>query len=342
MKLKSAALCLISFFVTGCASAQYRAHETALRRDPAFLTTYDACVGDTALLGLIPDLGITRDRHHFKCMRQAGWVQVPPWNPLAIGCYNRIEVAETLQRPRWGCAVAERAALATVPPTGSPAAPPQEAAPTPPPAQSAQLSTVVVPPAQSEPPSSVAPPPPQSAQLSSVAPPTSSSDSVSRFEAQLDTLVDLKTRGRITEEEYQVMRRRLVEGAKPESPGPAGANLSAPPPRLQPAPLQWLLGSWQGRQWREGTGEVQATLLDLRQVGHELRWEMFTTRGQLLATGTATLIADRLELRGWYTGGKTSTRSLNLTLTKLGEMLEGTGLSMENVRFFASYRKRTE
>jgi hypothetical protein len=54
---------------------------------------------------------------------------------------------------------------------------------------------------------------------------TSSSDPALSFEAQLDALADLKTRGRITEEEYQVMRRRLVEGAKPESLARAEAVL---------------------------------------------------------------------------------------------------------------------
>jgi hypothetical protein len=173
---------------------------------------------------------------------------------------------------------------------------------------------------------------------SNPAPPSLPRDPVSGFEAQLDALADLKGRGRITEDEYQVMRRRLVEGAKPESLGTAGASLSLPP---QPAPLKWFLGSWEGRQWRERASDV-FTLLELKQVGAELRWEMFTTRRQYMATGTATLIGERLELRGWYIGGSTSNRALSLTLTKTGERLEGTGRGLESVPyvpFLASYQR---
>jgi len=207
-----------------------------------------------------------------------------------------------------------RAALATVSPTSSPVALPQPSPPTAPPAQSARPS--------------------------SEAPPSLPSDAVSSFEAQLDALADLKGRGRITEDEYQAMRRRLVEGVKPESLAPAEANLSSPPPRPQPVRLQWFLGNWQGRQWREGTGEVLTTLLELKHVGHEVRWEMFTPPRQYMATGTATLIGERLELRGSYFGGSTPNRVLTLTLTKTGETLEGTGRGLENVPFLASYQRR--
>jgi hypothetical protein len=99
--------CLIAFWLTGCAPAGLRANATALRHDPAFVAAYNGCGRDTAAFGLIPDSGITREQHFYKCMRQAGWVQVPNWNPQAIGCYNRVEIADTLQRPRWGCAVAD-------------------------------------------------------------------------------------------------------------------------------------------------------------------------------------------------------------------------------------------
>lgn len=99
--------CVVALCLTGCVSAGLHANATALRQDPAFVAAYNGCVRETVAFGFIPDFGITREQHFYKCMRQGGWVQVPNWNPQAIGCYNRIEVVDTLQRPRWGCAVHE-------------------------------------------------------------------------------------------------------------------------------------------------------------------------------------------------------------------------------------------
>ena len=231
-----------------------------------------------------------------------------------------------------------QAALASLPQARGATAPPQKSTPTPPPALSERPSSAVPPRAQPLPTSSVAPPAAPSPRPSSAALATPSSDPVSGFEAQLDALADLKTRGRITEDEYQVMRRRVVEGAKPESLERAGASLSSPMPRPQ-LTLKWFLGSWQGRLWREGTRDAVTTLLNLKQDGSELRWEMFTARRQYLATGTATLNGERLELRGWYIGGSTSNRALSITLTKTGETLEGAVRGMENVPFLASYQR---
>jgi hypothetical protein len=72
------------------------------------------------------------------------------------------------------------------------------------------------------------------------------------FEQQLNQLDDLKARGRISEEEYAVMRRRLVEGLTPSQLGPAAPNISAAPPPSQPLPapllpgLAELVGIWRG------------------------------------------------------------------------------------------------
>jgi len=255
-----------------------------------------------------------------------------------------------------------RAALATLPQAGNVAArradstldPPAQSAPrsgpAPAPTQFTPSSITTptapvrpfgtpLPPAQLIAPSSAVLPPAQSSPPSSAASMTSSSDPALSFEAQLDALADLKTRGRITEEEYQVMRRRLVEGAKPESLARAEASPSLSPLRPQPVPLKWFLGSWQGRLWREGGRDSVATLLYLKQDGPELRWEMFTLRREYLATGTATLSGERLELHGLYIAGRTSNRAISLTLTKTGEALEGTVRGMESLPFLASYRR---
>jgi hypothetical protein len=177
----------------------------------------------------------------------------------------------------------------------------------------------------------------------SAPPPTKAAPAPSTFEGQLDALADLRVRGRITEEEYQNMRRRLVEGPRPEALAPPAGPSLPTPPSPQPTPVRWFLGHWQGRQWREGTGEVLTTLLELKQVGHDLTWEMTfaARRVQYLATGTATLVGDRLELRGWYIGGNTTNGALSLTLIPSGETLEGPGRGTDNVPFFASYQRRT-
>jgi len=51
------------------------------------------------------------------------------------------------------------------------------------------------------------------------------------FEQQLAQLDDLKTRGRITEDEYATMRKRLVEGVTPGALTPAPPVAAAPPRR---------------------------------------------------------------------------------------------------------------
>jgi hypothetical protein len=66
---------------------------------------------------------------------------------------------------------------------------------------------------------------------------------------------------------------------------------------------------------------------------------MFTLRREYLATGTATLSGERLELHGLYIAGRTSNRAISLTLTKTGEALEGTVRGMESLPFLASYRR---
>jgi hypothetical protein len=59
------------------------------------------------------------------------------------------------------------------------------------------------------------------------------------FEQQLNQLDDLKARGRISEEEYAVMRRRLVEGLTPSALQPAPPNVGA----ASPPPIQHLSAS---------------------------------------------------------------------------------------------------
>ena len=74
----------------------------------------------------------------------------------------------------------------------------------------------------------------------------------------------------------------------------------------------------------------------------ELRWELtFTASGsQHAAAGTATVRGDTVEMRGWFLGGGSGSRSVKLSLTRSGDILLGTGSGIENEPFQASYQKR--
>lgn len=75
----------------GCVPASVTLQRQANRADLQFVEAYNTCIREVSWFGLIPDWGITREGHMFKCMQEAGWVQTPRFNPDAIGRYHRIE-----------------------------------------------------------------------------------------------------------------------------------------------------------------------------------------------------------------------------------------------------------
>src|SRR5690242_17624459 len=78
------------------------------------------------------------------------------------------------------------------------------------------------------------------------------------FEQQLAQLDDLKARGRITEEEYATMRRKLVEGVTPGALAPPAAPVAVEEPPT-------LAGRWYGRD---------RSTLDIKTMGRrDLHWE---------------------------------------------------------------------
>ncbi len=140
------------------------------------------------------------------------------------------------------------------------------------------------------------------------------------FEEQLAQLDDLKTRGRITEEEYAVMRRRLVEGVTPGTltPAAAPATLVEPPT---------LAGRWYGRD--------QSTL-DIKMTGgRDLLWEWERTndRGTTRATGGGWASGSRVMLIGRVASGSALAASpvLNFTLTWDGPVLRGVSRGQGNL-----------
>ena len=143
------------------------------------------------------------------------------------------------------------------------------------------------------------------------------------FEQQLAQLDELKARGRITDDEYAVMRKRLVEGATPAALAPAPAAIAAPPASVE--------GRWYGR-----TGAV----LDIRAAGgRQLNWdwEQVGTRGTARASGTGTVTGDRISLTGYSAEG--SRGPFSLTLTRDGAVLRGVSTGPSNVPVNVEYRR---
>lgn len=119
------------------------------------------------------------------------------------------------------------------------------------------------------------------------------------FEQQLAQLDDLKARGRITEDEYATMRRRLVEDVTP------GALTPAPPVAAVPTAPRSLAGRWYGSD---------RSVLELRGAGQQLQWdwELVTDRVTARAGGTGSASGDRVSFVGRATGLGTSTGPSNL------------------------------
>ena len=112
------------------------------------------------------------------------------------------------------------------------------------------------------------------------------------FEQQLAQLDDLKARGRITEDEYATMRRRLVEGVTPGALTPAPV-VAAPAPA--PTAPRSVAGRWYGRD---------RAVLDIRSDGQRLDWdwEVVTDRVTMRAAGTGSVSGSEVALAGRATG----------------------------------------
>lgn len=142
------------------------------------------------------------------------------------------------------------------------------------------------------------------------------------FEQQLAQLDDLKARGRITEDEYAAMRKRLVETATP-------AALAAPMPAIATPPS--LAGRWYGR-----AGEI----LDIRTAGgRELHWdwEQSGPRVTARASGTGTVSGDRVSLTGYSAGSPPG--PFTFTLTRDGAVLRGVTSGPSNRPVNVEYRR---
>ena len=144
------------------------------------------------------------------------------------------------------------------------------------------------------------------------------------FEQELTHLDDLRQRGRITDEEYALMRRRLVEGVTPGALAPA-----RPAPATAPSPLADLAG-----QWRSAAGRG---LLTIRIADRRVEWEYELPGGSgalpQQARGVGIMAGDVLQLTGRVTAGDVQSveRPFTFSLRRSGPDLAGTVTSARNV-----------
>jgi hypothetical protein len=153
------------------------------------------------------------------------------------------------------------------------------------------------------------------------------------FEQQLAQLDDLKARGRITEDEYAAMRRRLVEGVTPGALTPAPPVAPGPPDA--PTAPRSLVGRWYGRD---------RSVLDLRGDGRQLEWdwELVTDRVTTRASGTGSASGDRVSLVGRATGlaqSGGSMQTFSFALTWDGSVLRGTSTGPSNLPRSVEFRR---
>jgi hypothetical protein len=186
--------------------------------------------------------------------------------------------------------------------------------------------------------------------------------SIPTFEDRLSRLELLKSRGTISDAEYAIMRRRLVETFDPatlQTPTDTPASLSAapaapadPPPdprSLVPAPAAepqgpseplsaaWVAGSWRGTH----TGGSEwywdvATTLQVSAAGDRIEWAMMrrfrSTGGVSVAEASGTVVVrddDALELVGAYINSTqlaSEGTPVRYELRRAGQALEGVAL----------------
>jgi len=152
------------------------------------------------------------------------------------------------------------------------------------------------------------------------------------FEQQLAQLDNLKARGRITEDEYATMRKRVVESVTvgaltpvPPVSAPAAVATAPPPPSLA--------GRWYGGD---------RSVLDIRGAGRQLQWdwELVTDRVTMRAMGTGSA-ENQVSLVGRATGFVQggSMQNFAFSLTWDGPVLRGTSTGPNNVPRSVEFRR---
>ncbi len=158
----------------------------------------------------------------------------------------------------------------------------------------------------------------------------------STFEERLSYLDLLKARGTLTEEEYAIMRRRLVETvdpatlrASPDVPSPSTEPERSP----EPLSAESIVGSWSGAHTGGGGWHWDVvTIVEFSLAGDDLQWRMTrrfrspTGMSVAQASGTAVVREDRLEMTGTYVDGgymASDGTPVAYSLQRAGDRLEG-------------------
>jgi len=168
------------------------------------------------------------------------------------------------------------------------------------------------------------------------------------FEERLSHLESLKSRRTISEDEYAIMRRRLVETVDLATVRPSTDSPSSPAAAEGPAELispGWVVGTWRGAHIETANAyhTEGETIVEFSALGDQLEWRM-TRRFQYTdgisvadAAGTAVVLEDVLEMIGAYLPG----RSIFSEGTPVGYRLRRTGDSLEGLSSGADSLTRT-
>jgi hypothetical protein len=142
------------------------------------------------------------------------------------------------------------------------------------------------------------------------------------FEQQLAQLDELKARGRITDDEYATMRRRLVEGVTPGALTPAPA---APAPAATAPPS--LAGRWYGRD--RSTLDIQTS--DGKQL--QWQWELAGDQVTSRAAGTGAATGFQVSLTGRMAAASSlgASPGIVFSLTWEGPVLRGVSRGPNNL-----------
>ena len=162
------------------------------------------------------------------------------------------------------------------------------------------------------------------------------------FEERLSHLDLLKSRGTITEDEYAIMRRRLVEPADPatlRAPDATPAAHAEPEAPTGPLSTAWVVGTWRGTYTGGGAYITHVeTVAEFSQGGDGLEWRM-TRRFRYAAcfstaeaAGSAIVRDDALEMIGTYINGRCMVSEgapVEFRLRRAGDSLEAFSLSAD-------------
>jgi hypothetical protein len=168
------------------------------------------------------------------------------------------------------------------------------------------------------------------------------------FEERLSYLDLLKSRGTITEDEYAIMRRRLVETVDPATlrgttePPAAQAEPEGP---SEPLSTEWLVGAWRETYVEGGhayTNTVE-TIVEFSHTGNGLEWRMtrqFRYFGCGVsvaeASGSAVIVGDgELDMTGAYLNGRCMVSQgvpVEFRLRREGQTLEALSVGADPLR----------